>query len=325
MRAVGQGRDGPRLLADVGGTNVRFAIQRPGEQPSSPGVLSADAFATLADAARAYLADVDLADRPRIAAFAVASPVVGDRVDMTNRNWSFSIDALRRKLRVDRLLVVNDLEAVALALPVLDAADLVRIGQGTAQPDAPSGVVAPGTGLGMAGLIPRDGGHIALASEGGHATMSAADEAEDAVIAWLRRDLGHVSAERVLSGPGLVNLRRALAAIRGLPDEPELTPAEIGRRALAGTHPLARATAEMFSGMLGTVAGNLALTLGARGGIYIAGGVVPRLRTAFDRERFRRRFEDKGRFQPYLASIPTWLVTHKTPALLGLATLLDRG
>src|SRR5690606_29110651 len=260
MRAVGQGRDGPRLLADVGGTNVRFAIQRPGEQPSSPGVLSADAFATLADAARAYLADVDLADRPRIAAFAVASPVVGDRVDMTNRNWSFSIDALRRKLRVDRLLVVNDLEAVALALPVLDAADLVRIGQGTAQPDAPSGVVAPGTGLGMAGLLPRDGGHVALASEGGHATMSAADEAEDAVIAWLRRDLGHVSAERVLSGPGLVNLRRALAAIRGLPDEPELTPAEIGRRALAGTHPLARATAEMFSGMLGTVAGNLALT-----------------------------------------------------------------
>src|SRR5690606_40740956 len=127
---------------------------------------------------------------------------------------------------------------------------------------APSGVVAQGNGLGIAELIPREVGPIALASEGGHATMSPADEAEDAVIAWLRRNLGHVSAERVLSGPGLVNLRRALAAIRDVPDEPELTPAEIGRRALAGTHPLARATAEMFSGMLGTVAGNLALTLG---------------------------------------------------------------
>jgi glucokinase len=316
--------DTPRLLADIGGTNVRFATQAPGQRPAALSVLAADAFATLADAARSYLAGVDPADRPKTAAFAVASPVIGDRIDMTNRAWSFSIEALRQALGLDRLLVVNDIEAVALALPALGAADRVQIGRGMAAAGAPIGVLAPGTGLGMAALIRHEGALVALASEGGHVTMPAADDADDAAISWLRRDIGHVSAERVLSGQGLINLRRALAALQGVADEPDLTPAELARRALAGTHPLARATVEMFSGMLGTVAGNLALTLGALGGIYIAGGIVPKLGTAFDAERFRLRFEDKGRFQPYLARIPTWLVIHETPALLGLAALLDR-
>jgi glucokinase len=144
------------------------------------------------------------------------------------------------------------------------------------------------------------------------------------VLAWLRRHLGQVSAERVLSGQGLINLHRALAALRGVADEADLTPDELGRRAVAGTHPPARATVELFSAMLGGFAGNLALTLGALGGVYIAGGIVPKLGPAFDAERFRARFEDKGRFQPYLARIPTRLVTHETPALLGLAALLDR-
>jgi glucokinase len=313
-----------RLLADIGGTNVRFATQAPGQRPVALQVLSADAFATLADATDAYLARLAPAERPRVAAFAVASPVIGDRIEMTNRAWSFSIETLRQALGLDRLLVVNDVEAVALALPALGAADLMQIGNGTAIAGAPAGVLAPGTGLGSAALLWHNGAPVPLASEGGHVTMPAASDDEAALIDWLRRDMGHVSAERVLSGQGLINLRRALAALQGVADEPALTPAELGHRALAGTHPLARAVVETFSAMLGTVAGNLALTLGALGGIYIAGGVVPKLGAAFDAERFRARFEDKGRFQPYLARIPTWIITHETPALLGLAGLLDR-
>jgi glucokinase len=324
MSARPRPRGGLRLLADVGGTNARFATQRPGAPAAHLRVVPDDAFPTLAAAAEAYLAGLGAGERPRTAAFAVASPVLGDRIDMTNRAWSFSIEALRQALGLDALRVINDIEAVALALPALGAADRVQIGQGTATPGAPLGVLAPGTGLGTAALIWHEGAPLALASEGGHVTMAAADDDEAAVLAWLRRHLGHVSAERVLSGQGLIHLHRALAALRGVADEADLTPGELGRRAVAGTHPLARAAVELFSAMLGSFAGNLALTLGALGGVYIAGGIVPKLGAAFDAERFRARFEDKGRFKPYLARIPTWLVTHETPALLGLAALLDR-
>ncbi|HVO17141.1 MAG TPA: glucokinase [Alphaproteobacteria bacterium] len=314
----------PRLLADVGGTNARFAVQRPGEAPTDLRVIADDSFPTLAAAGEAYLEGLADTERPRLAAFAVASPVIGDHIDMTNRAWSFSIEALRRALGLDALYVVNDIEAVALAIPALEPRDRRQLGAGAAVPEAPVGVLAPGTGLGTATLIWHQGAPLALASEGGHATMAAADDDEAAVLGWLRRHLGHVSAERVLSGQGLINLHRALSALAGTSDAPALTAVEIGRHAIDGSDPQARAAVRLFSAMLGTFAGNLALTLGALGGIYIAGGVVPKLGAAFDVERFRARFEDKGRFQPYLARIPTWLVTHETPALLGLAALLDR-
>jgi glucokinase len=315
---------GPRLLADIGGTNARFAIQRPGEAPTELRVISDDGFPTLAAAAEAYLEGLDDGERPRQAAFAVASPVIGDRIALTNRAWSFSIEALRQALGLDALHVVNDLEAVALAVPALDPRDCRRLGAGEAVSEAPVGVLAPGTGLGTATLFWHGGAPLALASEGGHVTMAPADDDEAAVLGWLRSHLGHVSAERVLSGQGLINLHRALSALAGGTDAPVLTAEEIGRRALAGSDPQACAAVALFSVMLGTFAGNLALTLGALGGIYIAGGVVPKLGDAFDAARFRARFEDKGRFQPYLARIPIWLITHETPALLGLAALLDR-
>jgi glucokinase len=320
-RSAGRGR--VRLLADVGGTNARFALQRRGARPSELRVISDDRYSTLAAAAKAYLEAVG-GVRPRVAAFAVASPVIGDRIALTNRAWSFSIKALRETLGLDALHIVNDIEAVALALPALGGKDRIAIGGGRAKPGAPIGVLAPGTGLGAAALVWHRGVAVPVASEGGHVTMPAADDAEAAVLDWLRRDLGHVSAERVLSGQGLINLHRALAALAGGAHEPALDPAEVTRRAGADAHPIATATTAMFSAMLGTVAGNLALTFGALGGIYIAGGIVPKLGAAFDAARFRARFEDKGRFQPYLARIPTWIVTHETPALLGLAALLDR-
>jgi glucokinase len=314
----------PRLLADVGGTNVRFAIQRRGGASTDLHVMSDSGFPTLAAAAEAYLGGLDAADRPRVAAFAVASPVIGDRVALTNRAWSFSIEALRRTLGLDALHIVNDLEAVALAVPALDRSDLRALGAGAAVPGAPVGVLAPGTGLGTATLFWDGAKPVATASEGGHATMAAADDDEAAVLGWLRARLGHVSAERVLSGQGLINLHRALSARAAGGDAPALTAEEIGGRAIAASDAEACAAVAMFSAMLGTFAGNLALTLGALGGIYVAGGVVPKLAGAFDVARFRARFEDKGRFQPYLARIPAWLITHETPALLGLAARLDR-
>lgn len=312
----------PRLLADIGGTTARFALQR-GNRPAERFVaLRGKDYPDLAAAVRAYLEHCGPLRPPRQAAFAIASPVDGDRVEMTNSPWSFSIRALRRRLGLERLLVVNDFTAVALAAPRLSRRSLVKIGPGAAARGAPIAVLGPGTGLGVSGLIPAGGGWVPLAAEGGHVTLPAADDRESEIVARLRRRFGHVSAERALSGPGLVNLYVAIAELEGRP-APLDDPAEITRRALDGGSPLCAAALTTFCAMLGGCAGDLALTLGARGGVYIAGGIVPRLAEAFARSPFRRRFEAKGRFADYLAAIPTFVVTHRSPAFLGLRALLD--
>jgi len=187
--------------------------------------------------------------------------------------------------------------------------------------DAPIGVLGPGTGLGVSGLVPCESGWVALAGEGGHATMAPATDRESVVLDRLRRHFDHVSAERVLSGPGLVNIYTTLASIDGVPAKC-YTPAQIADLGIRVEDPLCTETTAMFCSMLGTMAGNLALTLGARGGVYIGGGIVPRLGHAFVLSPFRQRFEAKGRFQPYLAAIPTFVVTHPLPAFLGCAALL---
>jgi glucokinase len=298
------------LLADIGGTNVRFALQDNGP-PERVRVLRCADFPTVEDAVRAYL--VEAGAKPDAAAFAVASPVIGDRIAMTNHRWSWSIDAVRRALGLDRLLVINDFAATALALSLLGENDLRKIGGGSRVDSAPIAVIGPGTGLGVAAVI--DGKPIA--SEGGHATLPATDKHEAEVIARMRERLGHVSAERALSGPGLQNLYRALG-----PDCDPPGPDEITASAMTKTDMRAVEALDMFCAMLGAVAGNLALTYGARGGVYIAGGIVPKLGDDFAASRFRERFEDKGRFRDYLAPIPTYVIVHKTPALLGLTVAL---
>ncbi|MGO8915810.1 MAG: glucokinase [Stellaceae bacterium] len=312
----------PGLLGDIGATNARFALTGAAGGSERQRVLACDDYPSLAAAIGAYLAEAGLAEPPLQAALAVASPVTGDAVRLTNHPWSFSIDGLQRELALTRLVVVNDFVANALAVPRLSPEDRRAVGGGAGVSDAPIGVLGPGTGLGVSGLVPTPAGFIALASEGGHATMAPADEQESAVIDRLRQRFGHVSAERVLSGQGLVNLHAALADLAGVPAEP-FTPAEITDRALGESEPLVRAAVDLFCAMLGTVAGNLALTLGARGGIYITGGIVPRLGERFARSAFRQRFEAKGRFHAYLAAIPTYVVTHPVPAFLGLAALLS--
>ena len=317
-----QGERGGALVADIGGTNARFALLGARGAPTRIRVLAGDDFPSLSHAIEAYLASIDLSERPTRAAIAVASPVTGDRITLTNRkSWSFSTSTLQRQLGLQDLRIINDFTAIALAIPGLKPVELFKIGPGKAVRDAPIAVLGPGTGLGVSLLIPDGNRWLPVATEGGHVTLSATDEDEEALIALLRTRFGHVSAERILSGPGLVNLYDAVCAAAGKP-APPLTPAEITDRALAGKDRLAAATLERFCTFLGAVAGDLALTSGALGGVYIAGGIVPRLGRAFAKSPFRQRFTDKGRFKSYLKKIPVHVVTADQPALDGLARLL---
>jgi glucokinase len=309
------------LVGDVGATNARFGLVSPdGAILHSATFADAD-FATIADAIRAYLAQNGSPQRPCIGCLAIAAPATGDEIRMTNHPWSFSVAALRAELGFERLEVINDFTAVALALPRLGAADRVPVGGGAPAAGRPIAVLGPGSGLGASGLVPAGPRWLPLTGEGGHVTMAAITGRENGVLEWMRRHFDHVSAERCLSGPGLVNLYNALAALDGVPAAP-YTAAQITDPATMAQDPLCREATGMFCAMLGTVAGDLALTLGAQGGVFIAGGIVPRLGAHFVDSGFRARFEAKGRLSPYLAAIPTYVVTHKLPAFLGCAAVL---
>ena len=315
----------PRLVGDIGGTNARFAwLEAPGAPLEAVATYRGAEHATLLDAMRRYLADHDK-PAPRWCAIGIANPVTGDHVKMTNHHWSFSISEVQRSLGMDRFLVINDFTALALALPVLSPSDLRQVGGGQAVPNAPLGLLGPGTGLGVSGLLPAVAGHgeIPINGEGGHTTLAAMDDDEEAVIRVLRARFGHVSAERAVSGIGLLNLHAAVCELAGVP-VPPMSPADISAAALAGSDPHCVRTLDLFCSFLGNVAGNLALTLGARGGMYIGGGIVPRLGDWFARSKFRQRFEEKGRFRAYLESIPTYVVQAGTPpALTGAARALE--
>jgi glucokinase len=305
------------LVADIGGTNARFALLENGAVTRQRTYHGRD-FPAFEGALAAFLAAEGA--RPEAAALAVASPVTGDEIVFTNSPWSFRVSALRDRFGFARLRVVNDFEANALAIPLLGPAELVQVGDGAAVPGAPAAILGPGSGLGVAGLVRGPAGWIAVPGEGGHATMPAFEEREAAVLAKLRVRFGHVSAERVLSGPGLVNLHAAIAELEGAPPGTALPPEIVEAR-----DPISLATVDMFCAMLGTLAGNVALTFGARGGVYVAGGIVPKLGERFLQSAFRERFVAKGRFRDYLATIPTFVVIHPVPAFVGLAGLLAEG
>jgi len=309
------------LIADIGATNTRLALVGPGGAITRTRVVASEDFASLSDAIEAYLAAEALPAPPAHAVLAVAAPITGDEVTLTNHPWTFSIETMRQHFRFAQLLVVNDFAANALAIPHLTAADVSQIGGGKAVAGAPIGLIGPGSGLGVSTLVASGVAVISLQGEGGHVTMAAADEREAAVLDLMRRRFDHVSAERVLSGPGLINLYNALCELSGEPAAP-LTAAQITNAHIEDEHPRAREATVMFCAMLGTIAGNLALTIGALGGVYIAGGIVPKLGEMFTQSNFRPRFEAKGRFHGYMAAIPTYVITHPEPALLGAAKLL---
>jgi glucokinase len=310
----------PRLIADIGGTYARFALETaPGRFEHAASLRCAD-HTDFHAAVTTYLATVP-AQSVRHAALAIANPVEGDQVRMTNYHWRFSIEQMRERLQLQTLVVANDFTALAMALPALGPSQRRLVGGGTPRPRSVVGLIGAGTGLGVSGLIPARDGWVALGTEGGHASFSPRDEREILILRYAMTEFDHVSFERLLSGPGLCLIHRALRHRDGAAG-PALNAPEITRRALDGSDPLCVETLDAFCAMLGTAAANLAVTQGALGGVYIGGGIVPRLGTHFDRSPFRARFEDKGRFSDYLRDIPTYVVTDEKATFLGVSAIL---
>lgn len=321
--------DGPRLLADIGATHARFALEIAPGVIQSVSVLECQQFSGVVALLHAYLARHGGLGLQH-AALAVANPIEGDIVRMTNRDWSFSIDMVRRELALQTLLVVNDFTALAMSLSALPQLERMQVGSGQAVPNAVIGVLGPGTGLGVSGLIPTADGFVTLGSEGGHVSFAPQDEREYLILRHAWQFWPHVSAERLLSGPGLELIYRALLPHEGSAlDAESLSAPQILQLGLPAQDGAAPASAfcqrclETFCAMLGSMAGNLAVTLGALGGIYIGGGIVPRMGPWFAESPFRQRFESRGRFAAYAAQIPTWVITSPNPAFHGVAKILS--
>jgi len=317
------------LLADIGGTNARFALWKRGVL--GPVVsFSTAKYAQPIEAIRAFLESQAPGIRVRSGLLAVAGPVTNGYCSLTNSSWVLDAKELRTTLGLASISLVNDFEAVAWSLSRLTPKDLHRLGGGEGVRGAPSVVLGPGTGLGVACFVPGTTRSLVIATEGGHATLPASNRREAAVIDLMRDRYGHVSAEHALSGDGLMNLYKAIAALDHA-TVLDRSAAEITEAALAGTCAVSRAALDLFCATLGCFAGDLALIFGARGGVYIGGGIVPRFADYLSRSQFRERFEAKGRFRYYVQTIPTTLVLHPYAALEGLATFLtlmvasDRG
>jgi glucokinase len=310
------------LMADIGATNTRCElIDDRGDELAAEVFHNAD-FASLPSLLKSYLDHRRATDRPKRAALAVAAPILGDEVRMLNINWHFSQAELKAELGLTELTVCNDFAAIAWGLPYFVASDLLTIGRGQRAAGAALATLGPGSGLGVGALVPANDGWAVMTGEGGHTTLPATTREEADVIAQIRgRYDGHCSAERVLSGPGLVNLYLALAELSGRGPSGAVTPADVTTLAKQG-EPLARKAQLMFFAFLGMVAGDLALTTGARGGVFIAGGIVPQLLDELERSEFRARFEAKGRYASYLGAIPTYVITAPLPAFRGLRHLL---
>jgi len=320
-----------QLIGDIGGTNARLAVCGSDDgRPQHIQTLPTNQFPSLEAAIRHYL---DTLGNPTIhrAALAIANPITGDWVQMTNHDWAFSILQMQASLGLDQLELVNDFTALALSLPTLTEAEFWPIGgPAHAHPrfDAPVALLGPGTGLGVSGLVPDGHGKLLpLAGEGGHVTLCAQTEREFKVVQALHRQHGHASAERALSGAGLSHVHAALAELdMGTAVTTPWTPAEVTRRGLPGPEQdaLCAEALQLFATWLGSVAGNLALTLGARDGVWVGGGIPPRLgRSWWAQSGFREAFEAKGRFRAYLQEVPVWFIdTQDPPALRGAAQAL---
>lgn len=319
----------PRLVADIGGTNARFGwVADPAGDVCHVRKLAVPDFAGPGDAAVEYLSGLRRqlgADYlpPKHAALAVATAVSGDQVVFTNSHWSFSRDSFQRALSLNGLRVLNDFEALALALPHLGASQLQPHGE-LPRPTGTLAVIGPGTGLGVAGVVQTRHGWMALPGEGGHSTLAPGDDFESEVLRLVRLEFEHVSAERLLSGIGMPVLHRAVAGVLGQPVGELWTAEQIMDRGLSGADEAASRSLDTFCSLLGSFAGSVALLLGARGGVYVGGGIVPRMRDRFFASAFRQRFEAKGRLRGYLEAIPTALITDTLAALTGAAAAIEQ-
>jgi glucokinase len=306
------------LLGDIGATNARFAICLAGKV-SPIEWIDVASHPHFSDALGHVLFRFDRA-KVTGAILAVAGPVDGESCHFTNCTWSIDGALLCNRFGFKSVHLVNDFYATAKSLPLLEADHLFTLGNGRPLEGAPRVVLGPGSGLGVAGLI-SDG--TVVTSEGGHATFPGASRREDAILDYIREQYGHVSAERVLSGPGIENLYTAISHVDGMPVPPRHA-VQITNAALSDECPVSVATIDLFCAWLGSFAGNVALMFGARGGVYIAGGIVPRIVNRLERSDFRRRFEDKGRLRAYLKPVATRVIVHPTASFLGLRLLAEQ-
>lgn len=330
----------PWIVADIGGTNARFSLVTDRDEQTGAYTLSqqqdfatAD-FATFEACFDAYLSAIGSeleGSRPEYACIAIAGPVNGDKVKFTNVNWHFSISEVQQHFALKRFEVLNDFAALACSVTHLDAEDCIEVRPGQALEKTAKAIIGPGTGLGVAALVHGGQGWAPLASEGGHRGFAPQTEREIGVLNVLQAERGYVCAENLLSGAGLVNIYSALAQLDGKPCG-ELHPSEITERVLSADAAhlnekvdaeLARETLEVFCAVLGSVVGDTALTYGAKGGVYLGGGILPRMPKLLLNSEFLARFENKGVMSHYLQDIPIQLIVHKNPALIGAAAWLE--
>ncbi|MDN4983022.1 glucokinase [Bradyrhizobium arachidis] len=309
------------LLADIGGTNARFALLTDGKL-STIAHTAVSNHGTFPEALAAYLGDRAKAGAIQHAILAASGPVQNGRCALTNNSWVIDAEQLRGAHGFSSVRLINDFEAVALALPHLAPGSLLQLGGRDRVAGAPLAAIGPGTGLGMAALISHADRQIVLSGEGGHSTMAGGSLREDAVIAHLRQRFGHVSSERLLSGAGLENLHDALASVDGV-TVPKRHAADITCAAIEATCATSRAAVDMFCAMLGSVAGNFALAVGARGGVFIGGGILRHMPDYLAASQFRMRFEAKGRLRTFLEPIPAYLILDDDVAFTGLRALME--
>lgn len=314
----------PRLVADIGGTNARFSLETAPYTYEHTKVLSCKDYANLVEAANTYLHSIGV-DHVEYAGLALPTPIVGDTVFMVNNPWhSFSIQETKQLLGLKNVVFLNDFHALALAIPHLEQEYLAKVGGTEPDPYKPRGIIGPGTGLGVATLVRHPNGeYLAVPAEGGHATFTPANLEEVELWQYVHRRFSHVSFERFVSGPGLQLIYEAVSYQKRVNFDHLPTPAEITRRATNYECWISQVALDHFCRMLGTMASNLAITTNAFGGIYIGGGVIPKILDYFKQSDFRCRFEDKGRLRKYLEQIPTYVITHEFPAFLGVSYALD--
>ncbi|WP_232769098.1 glucokinase [Colwellia sp. Bg11-28] len=316
------------LVADIGGTNIRLGVSDSSNIIIDIETYQCRDFSCLLDVIQCYLTEKKIAQGNINACLAIACPVDTDIISMTNLPWQFSQTELKKALKLNKLVLINDYTAIAMAIPMLTDEQKVKIGGGTALSDKAIAVCGPGTGLGVANLIPIVNKWYCLGGEGGHVDYAPIDDKEIQVLRYIQGFKKRVSYEQLLSGYGLEQIYQALLIIEqgdSSPQQPtKLTAQEISTQALIETCTLSQQALDLFCKVLGSFAGNLALTMNTQGGVYIAGGIVPRFIDYLRNSDFRLRFEAKGRMSPLNKEIATYVITEKQPGLLGASVYLNQ-
>jgi glucokinase len=313
--------DSVNIVADIGGTNLRIAITSDSGEISGLSVYQCHQYPSLEEIILDFIDKQELQGKAINACLAIACPVDNDLIVMTNLPWQFTKSSLRSTLGLNKLVMINDYTAIAHAIPQLKDDQKVQVGEGTPVDGRPISICGPGTGLGVGHLVKDGDKWMSISCEGGHVDFAPIDEQETEIFRYLLTKYSHVSYEQWLSGLGLEQIYQALVHLNG-GDFPTLEAKDITTKALSNECAICEETLAQFCRTLGSFAGNLGLTLGSFGGVYIAGGIVPRFIDYFKNSEFRKRFDEKGRLSGFNQKIPTYVITESQPGILGASAYL---